>query len=181
MILNPNKTKAGVASRSRTLKPLHVDLVLSGVFICASPNLAVLGVKFDSRQPSKTMCAVLSLVSLRELVFWGWRSVSWWTLLCCFIATMHLFSQSLSIVLMCGGLLLNLIFNYLMYCRCIRWPCFALIRLFCPAVISTNSSWSQIVESLRLLRSDIEHPNEKLITRMLPSTPYDVLLRRYRS
>ena len=31
------------------MNPLHDDLVLSGVFICASPNLDILGVKFDSR------------------------------------------------------------------------------------------------------------------------------------
>ena len=31
MILNPDKTKALVVSRSRTVNPLHGDLVLSGV------------------------------------------------------------------------------------------------------------------------------------------------------
>ena len=30
-------------------RPMSSDLVLSGVSICASPNLDVLGVKFDSR------------------------------------------------------------------------------------------------------------------------------------
>ena len=49
MILNPNKTKALVASRSRTVNPPHGDFVLSGVSICDSPNLDILGVKFDSR------------------------------------------------------------------------------------------------------------------------------------
>ena len=49
MILNPNKTKAFVVSRSKTVNPPHVDLVLSGVSIWASPNLNILGVKFDSR------------------------------------------------------------------------------------------------------------------------------------
>ena len=49
MILNPNKTLALVVSRSRTVNPPHGDLVLSGVSICASPNLDILGVKFDSR------------------------------------------------------------------------------------------------------------------------------------
>ena len=71
MILNPNKTKALVVSRSRTVNPPHGDLVLSGVSICASPNLDILGVKFDRRSPSKTMCVALSRVSLIELVFWG--------------------------------------------------------------------------------------------------------------
>ena len=49
MILNPNKSKALVISESRTVNPLHGDLVLSGVSICASPNLDILCVKFDSR------------------------------------------------------------------------------------------------------------------------------------
>ena len=37
MILNPNKTKALVVSRSRTVNPPHDDLVLFGVSILASP------------------------------------------------------------------------------------------------------------------------------------------------
>ena len=49
MILNPNKTKALVVSRSRTVNPPHGDFVLSGVTICASPTLDNVGVKFDSR------------------------------------------------------------------------------------------------------------------------------------
>ena len=48
MILNPNKTKALVVSRSAGLSPPHGDLVLSGVSIRAGPNLDILGVKFDS-------------------------------------------------------------------------------------------------------------------------------------
>ena len=48
MILNPNKTKALVVSRSRTVNPPHGDLVLSGVSIRASLNL-ILIVKFDSK------------------------------------------------------------------------------------------------------------------------------------
>ena len=48
MILNPSKTKALVISRSRTVSPTHVDLVLPGVSIHASPNLNILGMKFDS-------------------------------------------------------------------------------------------------------------------------------------
>ena len=46
---NPNKTKALVVSRSRTVSPPHGDLVLSEVSIQASPNLAILGVKFESK------------------------------------------------------------------------------------------------------------------------------------
>ena len=47
-MLNPNKTKALVVSRSRTVSPPHGDLVLSGVSIRTNPNLDILGVKFDS-------------------------------------------------------------------------------------------------------------------------------------
>ena len=46
-ILIPNTTKTLVVSRSRTVN--HVDLVWSGVSICASPNLDILGMKLDSR------------------------------------------------------------------------------------------------------------------------------------
>ena len=49
MILNPNKTKALAVSRSGTVSLSHGDLVLSGVSIRASPNLDILGVKFDSK------------------------------------------------------------------------------------------------------------------------------------
>ena len=47
---------------------------------------------------------------------------------------MHLFSQSLSIVLRCGGELLNVSLSSSSV-RCIRWPGFALIRLSCHCVI----------------------------------------------
>ena len=60
MILNPNKTNALVVSRSRTVKRPHGDLILSGVSIHASPNLDILGVKFDSmlsvRKPCEWYC-----------------------------------------------------------------------------------------------------------------------------
>ena len=64
MILIRNKTKDLVVSRARTVNSPHDDLVLSGVSICTSPNLDILGVKFDTCSLSKTMCAVLSLVSI---------------------------------------------------------------------------------------------------------------------
>ena len=48
-MINPNKTKALVVSRSRIMNPPHYDLVLSGVSICTGPNHYILGVKFDSR------------------------------------------------------------------------------------------------------------------------------------
>ena len=49
MILNPNKTKALVVCRSRTVNLPYGDLVLSGVSIRASPYFDILGVKFDSK------------------------------------------------------------------------------------------------------------------------------------
>ena len=49
MIPNPNKATALVVSRSRTVNHPHGDLVMSGVSIGASPNLDILGVKFDSK------------------------------------------------------------------------------------------------------------------------------------
>ena len=78
--------------------------------------------------------SVLSLVSLKELVFWGRWSVSLWTHLCYFAVSMHSFSQSLSIVLRCGGLLRNVSFSF-SNARCIGWPGFALIKLSCRCVI----------------------------------------------
>ena len=49
MLLNANKTKALVISRSRTVNPPHGDMVLFGVSICASLNIDIIGGKFDSR------------------------------------------------------------------------------------------------------------------------------------
>ena len=69
MILNPNKNKALVDSRSRTVNPPHGDLVLSGVSICASPNLDILRVKFDSRLTFEDHVHGVSPESLKELVF----------------------------------------------------------------------------------------------------------------
>ena len=42
MILDPNKTKALIVSRTRTESPPHGDLVLSGVSILASPTTSSL-------------------------------------------------------------------------------------------------------------------------------------------
>ena len=49
LILNPNKTKGLVDSRSRTVNHPHGDLFVSGVSICASPNFDIIDVKFDSK------------------------------------------------------------------------------------------------------------------------------------
>ena len=70
------------------------------------PTSTFLAWSLTADSPSKTMCVVLSPVSLKEFVFWGWWSVSLWTPQCC-VATIHLsvasllhaISQSLGIVL----------------------------------------------------------------------------------
>ena len=49
---------------------------------------------------------------------------------------LHLFSQSLSIVLWCGGQLLNVTFSFFS-ARCIRWPDFVPISVSCRCVIRT--------------------------------------------
>ena len=66
MILNPNKTKGLVVSRSRTVNPRHGDLVLSGVSIPASPKLHILGVKLVSKLTFEYhVRAIVSRVSQR--------------------------------------------------------------------------------------------------------------------
>ena len=73
MIVNPNKIKALVFSRSRTVNPPHRDFVLSGVSIRASPILDILSVKFDSKLTFEDhVSGILSRVSTRELVIRGW-------------------------------------------------------------------------------------------------------------
>ena len=123
MVLNPDKTKALVVSRSRTANPPHGDLVLSGVSICACMNLDILGVKFDSRHTFEDhvrgiVSSVCQRISILRLVH-----------LSCFVVTMHLFSQSLGIALRCGALLQNAIFRF-SSSRCIRWPSFARNQAF---------------------------------------------------
>ena len=107
--------------------------VLSVVSICVSYNLDILGVKFDSKLTfEEDVRGIVShatqrigILRLVKLVF-----VDTSVLLRCFVATMLLFSQSLSIVLRCWGLLLNVIFSF-SSARCIRWPGIAVIRLSC--------------------------------------------------
>ena len=112
MILNPIKVKALVLSRSRTMNHPHGDLVLSGVSICASLNLDILGVKFlTASPPSNAMCVVLFLMFQRIGILMLVKCVLS-TPLCYFVATMPLLSQSLSIVLRCGGPQLNVIFSF---------------------------------------------------------------------
>ena len=52
------------------MNPPYGDLVLSGVSICASPNLDILGVKFDSRLTiNDYVHGIISLVSQRIGIF----------------------------------------------------------------------------------------------------------------
>ena len=101
LIPNPYKTKAIVISRSRTVENPYGDLVLSGVCISASPNLDILGVKFDSKLTFEDMCGIVPNVS-HKILSCAWWNLDLWTPLCYFVI-LHLFSQSLSIVLGCGG------------------------------------------------------------------------------
>ena len=70
MILNPIETQALVVSRSGTVNPPNGYWVVSGVSICASHNIDILGVKFDSKltfEPSAWYC--LSCLSKNKMVF----------------------------------------------------------------------------------------------------------------
>ena len=61
-----NKTKALVVCRSMSVSPPHGGLLLSGVSIRASPNLDILGVKFDSKLTFEDYVrGIVSLVSQR--------------------------------------------------------------------------------------------------------------------
>ena len=110
-ILNPTETKALVDNRSRTVNPLHCDLVLSGVSIRDNPNLYILGVKFDSKLSLKDhvrgiisrVSQIIDILRLMKRIFLD-TSVLLRSIL-------HLFTQSLSIVLQSGGQLLNVTFE----------------------------------------------------------------------
>ena len=72
-MLNPNKTKALVVRRSRTVNPPHGGLVLSGVTIRASSNLDIVGVKFDSKLTFEDhvrgiVCRVSRIIGILRLV-----------------------------------------------------------------------------------------------------------------
>ena len=73
----------GENSRNPTKKPEKSELKPSQI-------------KFDSRLTFEDLCAWYCLSYLGELA-------SLWTALCCFVATMHLFSKSSSVVLWCGS------------------------------------------------------------------------------
>ena len=112
----------------------HGDLVLSDVSIHPSPNVDILRVKFDCELKFEDhVRGIVSRVS-QIIVFWGLWNVYLWTPLCYFVAILHLFSQSLSIVLQCGDQLLNVTISF-SSARCIQWPGVALIRISYRCVI----------------------------------------------
>ena len=121
--LNPNKTKALVISWARTVSPPQGDLVLFEVSICTSPKLDILGVKFDCKLTFEDHAhSIVSCVSHRSDIFRLVNSYLW-TPLSYLVAILHLFSQSLSIVLWCGSQLLKVTFSFFRP-RCIWWPGF---------------------------------------------------------
>ena len=149
MILNPNKTKALVVLRSWTVSSPHGDLVLSGVSIRASPNLDILGVEFDCKLTFEDhVRGIVSRVSQRigilRLIYF-FVDIYLWTPPCYSVAILYLFSQSSSIVLRCWGQLLNV------GSKCIRWPGFEPIRVYCHCVIDVV--WLGLVCCTRLIRT----------------------------
>ena len=72
-----------------------------------------------------------------------------WTPLYYFVIILHLFSQSLSIVLRCVEQLLNVTFSFLS-AGCIQWPGFVSIRVSCGCFIGVV--WLGFVCCSRLIR-----------------------------
>ena len=113
----------------------------------------LLGVKFHSKLAIEDL--VLGIVS-RDSENWYYDVISaclcghlYVLLRCC---KMHLFTQSLSVVLQGGSLQLNVIFSF-SSSRCIRWSGYALIRVSCPCVIDVMLL--ECVRSTRLIRTEI--------------------------
>ena len=109
MLLNPKKMKALVIIRSRTVNPPYGDFVLSGVSICASPNLDIIGLKFDRKLTIEDhVRGIVSRVAKNgyfeagEACLCGHFCVTSLLLCICYP----------SVVLRCGDLLLNVIFSF---------------------------------------------------------------------
>ena len=81
----------------------------------------------------------------------------------------NFFSQSFSIILWCGGQLMNVIFSFSSV-RCIRWPGFARVRVSCHCVIDVMLLDCVCLSSL--IRSRIIVCSEILY--LLP-TKFDIL------
>ena len=121
------------------MNPPHGDLILFGVSI-ASPYFDILGLKFDSKLTFEDhVRGIVSRVSQRigilRLVKRIFVATGHWPPLCYFVAILHLFSQTLNIVLQCVGWLPNVTFSFLSE-RCIRLPGFVLMRISCRCVIA---------------------------------------------
>ena len=113
------------------------------------PTLTSLGWRLTASTPSQTMCVVL-IPDLSENWYFEVCETYMWTILCNFVATLHLFCQSLKTVLWCGGQLLNVTFSFLR-ARCIRWPGFFSIRVSFRWVIDVV--WLGLVCCIRLIRT----------------------------
>ena len=120
-----------MVSRSKTVNPPHGDLVLSGVSISSSPNLDILRVKFDRRFTFEDLVRGIVSRASQRIGILRFGIVDTSVVLCCYYAFVL---QLLSIVLLCVGLLMNVIFCF-SSARCIRWSGFALIRVSCRCVI----------------------------------------------
>ena len=160
----------------------------SGVSIRASPNIDILAGNLIASSPSKTMWVgdieILFPASLRELVFWGWSNAYLWRQMCYFVSILHLFSQSLTIVLRCVSQLPNATFQVYSVarlcpdqssCRCfigVGWLglvcCTGLIRTFiavCSASIHMFILEFEILELRQQLiigslkHQGVERPN----------------------
>ena len=131
IILNPNKTKVFVVSRSKTLILPYGDLVLSGVSICANPNLDILGVKFDSMLTfEKTMSVALFPVLSEN---WHFEVDDTFVLFCCYYVFVVFVLPILEHYSPAWGQLLDGTFSY-SSARCFQWPGFALIRVSCCVI-----------------------------------------------
>ena len=147
MILNPNKTNALVVSRSRTVILPHGDLVLSGVSIRVSPNLAIHGVKFDIKFTFEdhvrgTVSRVSQRIDILRLVKRISVEIKFSVLICCYFAFVL---QSLSIILRYLGSAVEC------HLQLLRWPGFVPIRVSCRCVIDVV--WLGLVCCTRLIRT----------------------------
>ena len=116
------------------------------------PNLDILGLKFDSKLTFEDhvrdiVSRVSQIIGILRLVKRIFVHTS-----CYFVAILHLFCKSLSIVLRCGSQLLNVTFSFLS-ARCIRWPGYVPIRVSCRCVIDV--AWLGLVCCTRLIRTQI--------------------------
>ena len=122
MILNPNKTKALVVYRSRTVSPpWWLGPVYPSQSQLRHPWCEVWQQAHRRRPCACIVSSIAQRIGTLKLVKCTFVETS--VLLCC---NLHLFFQSLSIVLRCGGQLLNVTYSFLS-ASCIRWPSIILI------------------------------------------------------